>query len=121
VGAALTAVTLLACLLYADFREGRALSLQQLAHGEAVLMSCARTDSAPSHEPLWCTDTSSPLCLPALPGSQHIDLWDSPPAILVTQLPAEAHAYVWLTWPRPQPTLPPVTRDGERIERPPRA
>jgi hypothetical protein len=122
-GAALTMVTLLACLICADLREGHTLSLQELGRGETTLMSCARDDNATgSGELLWCGDASSPLCLPALPATGQVDLGEGPLAVLLTpNLAQRPPTFTWLTWKRPSPARTPVSRVPERLERPPRA
>lgn len=123
-GAVLTLATLVACLSYAGMREGPSLSLKDLEHSQTVLMSCAREDGPLSGaELLWCADASSPLCLPALPASERVELFDAPP-IAVPHYQLEISPMLsWAlpSWERPLPEERPRSQDRARLERPPRA
>jgi len=123
-GAALIMGTLVVCLTYAGMREPAALSLRDLEHNQTTLMSCDRDDGPlGGAELLWCADPSSPLCLPALPPSGHIELADAPPLALFAHHFVVAPAPSWSlpSWKRPQPGERPRSRDRARLERPPRA
>jgi hypothetical protein len=122
-GAALTMVTLVACLAYAGMRDGPSLSLRDLERSQTILMSCAREDGPLSGaELLWCADASSPLCLPALPASGHIELSDATPIALWSHELEIASTLAWAlpTWERPRPIERPRSEDRARLERPPR-
>jgi hypothetical protein len=121
-GAALTLVTLLTCLVWAELREPPSLSLEALTQGdELALMSCDRQADRGTSDLLWCADPDSPLCLPALPTSQHVELWDRAPVALVSSPVIPPQVGTWLTWPRPTPEQAPGSRESVRLERPPRA
>jgi hypothetical protein len=116
----LALAALLACWAFAEHRHGDAmLSLAELERAETVLMSCDRQPVGVSDH-LWCEAPNSPLCLPALPASGHIELWDHPPCALLFNPPPEALIGQWVTWPRPEPATRPRSRAGARLERPPR-
>jgi hypothetical protein len=123
-GAALTLATALLCLACTSLRESAGLKLSELERSQATLMSCAR-DTGPlsSSELLWCADASSPLCLPALPASGHIELSDAPPCALRSPLAPTTLVFSWIErgWHRPLPLDTPSARHGGRLERPPRA
>lgn len=123
-GAALIAATLAFCLAYAGLCDGPSLSLRELESGHSTLMSCAR-DEGPlsSAELLWCSDSDSPLCSPALPLSGHIELSDAPPIAQTSVVPwiAEARPLGELPgWSRPQSQSLPPQGSATRHERPPR-
>ncbi len=121
-GAALIMGTLVVCL--AGMREASALSLRDLEYSQTTLMSCDRDDGPlGGGELLWCADPSSPLCLPALPPSGHIELADAPPLAFFAHGPAVAPAASWSlpSWERPLPSERPRSCVRARLERPPRA
>jgi hypothetical protein len=122
-GAALTLVTLLACLLYVELREGPTLTLREWERSQATLMSCARGDVplSASDDLMWCADGASPLCLPAVPASAHVELSHGVRATLFT-LPSltDPPVGVLIPWQRPTPEAHPAFRERQRLERPPR-
>ncbi|MFT3927396.1 MAG: hypothetical protein QM778_32985 [Myxococcales bacterium] len=124
-GATLILTTVIACLGFAGVREGSTpLSLRDLERSQTTLMSCARDEGPLSGaELLWCADPSSPLCLPALPASGHIELGDTAPlALWSLALPMpERLAWTLPSWQRPAPVDRPRSLDPTRLERPPRA
>ena len=122
-GAVLTLATLVACLAYASMRGGPSLSLRDLEGRQTTLMSCARDDGPLSGaELLWCADASSPLCLPALPASGHVELSDAPPIALQHYELEVPPVLSWAlpSWERPLPMERPRSQDRARQERPPR-
>jgi hypothetical protein len=122
-GAALIMGTLVVCLTYAGMRDGPALSLRELERSQTTLMSCDR-DGGPlsGAELLWCAEGDSPLCLPALPASGHIELADAPPLAFFASTHAIAPTHSWdlPSWDRPRPSERPRSSDRARLERPPR-
>lgn len=120
-GAALTLVTLFACLVYVELREAPGLSLAALSQVEPTLMSCDRSADFGAGDLLWCADPDSPLCLPALPPSAQVELWDRTPVTLASAEESPPRVGVLLNWPRPQPEARPPSRPCSRLERPPRA
>lgn len=119
-GAALAALTALACLWVAAGTDPPTCSLAELATRQSVLMSCE--DAGPvSVGLLWCADPSSPQCIPALPQAPRPELWDRPDIALPTVVAPARRGYVWMTWPEPEVLDMPGRTWSQRLERPPRA
>lgn len=119
-GAALAVLTALLCLAFAGARDPETLSLAQLAQHDVLLMSCAEEVASSSADPLWCSDPSSPQCIPASPDAPKLVLWDGPEATLGSLLPVDPPRYVLLPWPRPEAEHARGRADILRLERPPR-
>jgi hypothetical protein len=123
-GTALAVLTALVCLAVAASFESPTLTLAGLAknaHAESVLMSCAE-DSSPSGGDalLWCSDPSSPHCIPAAPEVPRPEVWDRPDTSLLSSFDVPSASFVLLPWPRPE-TASLYARDNvSRLERPPR-
>ncbi len=123
-GIVLLAATVALCLAYTSFREGPSLSLRDLEDSQTVLMSCAREEGPRSSaELLWCADSDSPACSPALPISGHLELSDSPLFALST-VPGFGSDDRKISdlprWQRPPPEAGPPSGIAVRLERPPR-
>lgn len=120
-GVVLALAALLACLVYAEQRGERStLSLAELERVETPLMSCDKQPIGLGDH-LWCEAPDSPLCLPALPASGHVELWDHAPYALFVDPPPAALIGEWVSWSRPEPEARPRSRASARLERPPRA
>ncbi len=125
-GALLLTATVTLCLVYSGLREGPSLSLRDLEDTQTVLMSCAR-DAGPlsSGELLWCSESDSPACAPALPASSLIDLSEAPPFTLAgvphVELTPVASFEDHAEWRRPLAASAPSSGVSMRLERPPRA
>jgi hypothetical protein len=119
-GAALVVLATLACLLFAEASDTPTCSLSELASRESVLMSCE--DASPvSAELMWCSDPSSPQCLPAAPQVPNPELWDRPDIALPSLFAAPRLGYVWMTWPEADAPAFTGRAPAQRLERPPRA
>lgn len=119
-GAALAALTALLCLAVMAARDGRTISFDELASLNAPLMSCESSSSSPDGL-LWCSDPSSPHCIPAVPDPPRLELADRPD---MTMVPADAvtpATFVLLPWPAPTVAERRGLRIAQRLERPPRA
>jgi hypothetical protein len=85
------------------------------------LLSCSDVPSTPAEPLAWCSDGSSPQCLPAAPPHASPDLWHGQPAA-VGWLSVSVTTRSVLTLPE-HPALPqhaPRTREPSPLERPPR-
>jgi hypothetical protein len=120
IGAGLALLTALLCLAVTSAREPATISLAELSRLDSPLMSCAPTDAAPDG-PLWCSDPSSPHCIPAAPERQRLELADRPDLALIATAPVAQPTFVVVPWPAIEPDV----RDGRAavhpLERPPRA
>jgi hypothetical protein len=126
-GSALAVLTALLCLAVAASFEPPTLTLAGLArssHAESVLMSCA-DDSSPagSGSMLWCSDPSSPHCIPAAPEVPRPEVWDRPDSWLLSSFVVPGDTFVLLrtVWPRPELASLYARDSVSRLERPPRA
>lgn len=122
-GTALAVLTVLVCLAFAASRDPETLTLVGLdrhTQGESLLMSCAEPSSA-SNDVLWCSDPSSPHCIPAAPEVPRLELWDSPDSCATSGLELPAVTYILLPWPRPEAERLHARDAVARLERPPRA
>lgn len=120
-GVVLALTALFACLMCAELgSESSMLSLQELERAETTLMSCDKQSTGTGAH-LWCEAPDSPLCLPALPASGHVELWDHAPYALFVEPEPAAQIGVWVTWTRPEASARPRSRASARLERPPRA
>lgn len=120
-GITVVVLTALACLAYTALRDTPTLSLQRMASG-SILMSCAESTPA-SAEPLWCSDPSSPHCLPAVPQAPRAELSDHPDLWVTASLEAAPTLAfrVLSSWPRSLAETPRGLSHVHRLERPPRA
>ena len=119
-GAALAALTALLCLSFAAARDTRTISLSELTAEEAPLMSCEPSSS--SYEGLmWCSDPSSPHCIPAAPEAPRLELADRPDLALQAVLPEQQATYVLVPWPATDVAANFGRKPDQRLERPPRA
>jgi hypothetical protein len=127
-GLALCACALLASLAALVLLDRASASSHLASHSEGFVaddLSCA--DELPSpHEALaWCSDGTSPMCIPALPPQQGPQLWDGPP-VLWQPLPQVSHTLTFvapreLALTRPRAERAPATHAIDPLERPPRA
>jgi hypothetical protein len=122
-GTMLIVLTALLCLAFAASHEGRTVTLAgltQLAQGDSVLMSCARDVEPASGPTMWCSDPSSPHCIPAAPEAPRAELWDGPDSALLLSFAVPAATHVLLPWPRLAPSSLHARDSVSRLERPPR-
>lgn len=119
-GAALSALTALLCLAVMAARDGRTIGLEELASLNAPLMSCEST-SGSMDGLLWCSDPSSPHCIPAVPEPPRLELSDRPDMTTVATETVAAATFVILPWPTPAVVERRGLRIAHRLERPPRA
>ncbi len=119
-GAAIAALTALACVWAVGSDEQPLLSLADLANHQSVLMSCEGSPPIGAAL-LWCSDPDSPQCIPALPQPPRPELWDRSDITLPTLPSMPSRGYVWMTWPAHQVVDMPGRTPNQRLERPPRA
>lgn len=119
-GAALSALTALLCLAVMAARDGRTIGLEELASLNAPLMSC-ESSSASMEGLLWCSDPSSPHCIPAMPDPPRLELADRPDLTTAALDEVADAVFVLVPWPTPTHVERRGLRIAHRLERPPRA
>jgi hypothetical protein len=117
-GAALAALTALACVWVTDAADPPTVSLSELQRSESVLMSC---DAPVSAGLMWCADPDSPQCIPALPQPPRPELWDRTDVTLPSVASLPRRDWVFMTWPEHVILDLPGRSPDQRLERPPRA
>jgi len=109
-------------LVVADFvapSPETTLSLLDLDRAHQTVLSCGEREST-GGELMWCSDPSSPQCIPAAPPSPAPDFSDNsaPAALLVGR--ASRLGYTLVPWPVPVLVSVNGRSDHPRLERPPR-